>query len=203
MPVEDDIADEFTVLIRAFENRRGRLDGGFNIDESGAAQGFGCSRRIFEEPRLGEIGEECRKLWRCGQRSPALAQARDVGSTATLRLEPSAGNQRPAKVSEQPVVIEHPMERGGADDSIKDANERKVDEIAGHHRDTPAEARKMLARRMQHVPREIDGDDTPAGQSFEQFGRQKSRAASGIKDKLTAAKMQPRQDFFAPTDLRR
>ena len=62
--------------------------------------------------------------------------------------------------------------------------------------------REMFSRRMQHVLREIDGDDAPLRQSGEEFGSQPSGAAASVEDEFIPPEVQTREDFLAPTDLR-
>jgi hypothetical protein len=45
----------------------------------------------------------------------------------------------------------------------------------------------MSARGAQHVLRQVDRDDTPTGQCFQQFGSEQSGAATGVEDPFVSS----------------
>jgi hypothetical protein len=91
------------------------------------------------------------------------------------------------------------MERCRADYDIKPALQRQVKKIAGDKMQASSEIyRQVLARRMQHVLREIDPDDVSMWKSFQQLGGEASGAATGVEDGLMPAEFQAGEDLLAP-----
>jgi hypothetical protein len=105
--------------------------------------------------------------------------------------------------SEELIVIEHPMKSRGAHNDVERAPEWQMKEIAANQMQPRTELRReVLARGMQHVLGEIDADNAPARQGFEQIRSQSARSTTGIQDDFISTKVQPLQNFLAPTDLR-
>src|SRR5579864_7722481 len=96
------------------------------------------------------------------------------------------------------------MESGGAYDCVENALKRQTEQIASEQMQSASELlREMNARSAQHVLRQVDADDTPKGQSFQQFGSEESGAATGVEDPFSSPEFQAGEDFFAPTHLGR
>ena len=55
---------------------------------------------------------------------------------------------------------------------------------------------------VQHVRREVDGDDMPARKPLEEQFRQSSGAASDVQHALVAVERQARKHAHAPRDVR-
>ena len=96
------------------------------------------------------------------------------------------------------------MECGGAYDCVENALKRQTKQIAREQVQPASELlREMSARSAQHVLRQVDADDTPKGQGFQQFGSEQSGTATGIEDPFFSPEFQAGEDFLAPTHLGR
>src|SRR5579872_784174 len=61
---------------------------------------------------------------------------------------------------------------------------------------------KMLARRSQHVLREIDSHHASVRQCIEQIGSEPPAAAASVEHALVTAQFQTPENFLSPTYLR-
>jgi len=96
------------------------------------------------------------------------------------------------------------MESCSAYDRVKNALEREIKQVASEQPQSASEfLREMRARGAQHVLGQVDADDTPTGQGFQQFGGEESGAATGIEDPFVSVEFQAGEDLFPPTDLGR
>ena len=197
------LRNEFAIVIGVLQQRRRGFDRRFHLNESCAFERRCGAFRILKEPGLAKTSEVRGKLWRRRQRIGSRSKTREIRSAAALRLQPPSGKQCIVKIREQLVVIEHPVERGGADDAVEPAFEGQVQEIADYQtKSTPKLRRQMFARGLEHVLGQINADDVAFRQSFQQLGSEPSSSTSGIEHDLVAAQTQARQNFLAPTDLR-
>ena len=101
-------------------------------------------------------------------------------------------------------MIEHPMERGRAYDSIEHALERQAEEIACNQmKSRVRRCTKMLLCTVQHILRKIDSDYTTSWEPGNQLTGKATCAATRVQHEFIAAKPQACQNFLAPTGLRR
>jgi hypothetical protein len=124
--------------------------------------------------------------------------------TATaLRLQPASGTERLKQAAKQAVMIEHPMEGGGADDAVESGVKREVKQIGSNYLDSLAELRlQVFAGRARHVLRNVECDHASFGQGLEQVGGKAAGASSGVENQFVALQPQTGEDPFSPTDLR-
>ena len=87
-------------------------------------------------------------------------------------------------------MVKHPVESGRAHDAIKCPLERQVQQIAGQQAHARAKLDQVLARRAQHVLREINADYAPARQGFEKISGKPAGAAARIENTFIPAQPQ-------------
>ncbi len=202
MPPQNNVADELFVVFSAVKDRGRRLDRSFDINKPRTSQAVGCIFRILIEPGFTEARKEFCKLWSGREHIGASAQSHQVRTAATLSFEPSSGNERLAQVRKQAIMIEHPMKCRRAHDAVKRLLEGKMLKVTHQQTDAISKLREMLARRSQHVLREVHSDHAPARQGLKQVCGETSGAASGVEHDFIAAQPKPRQNFLAPANLR-
>ena len=139
--------------------------------------------------------------------------AAEVAGTAALRHQPAARHERPADAGEQPIVIEDPVKRRGAQHRVEDVDERQPTSRRRGRRAGGSEAcrcrpgaargaRVPRRRLAQHRLRPIDGDDQPVPHRREQLGRQAPGAAAEIEDALVRFGREPFEYVPPPSELR-
>ena len=187
--------------IRLHDRRRGHAGG--DVGEPGGGEPRPRRLGIGELPRLGPVREVRRVGRRAHQGRRALVLPLEVGAAAALRHQPPAGRQRGEQAAEQPIVIEHPVERRGAEDGVGAAGDRQRRGVGVDERDPAADAGAHRgARRGQHVGRLIDADGAPVRQPpGEQLG-EPAGAAADVEHRLVAAQRQAIEDGLAPGELR-
>jgi hypothetical protein len=100
------------------------------------------------------------------------------------------------------MVIEHPMKRRRAHDSVEHTFKRQMQQIARDQANALTKSRQMPTRGTQHVLGEIHPNDPAARQGFEKLHGQTASPASAIEHHFIAAQSQARQNFLPPADLR-
>jgi hypothetical protein len=101
-------------------------------------------------------------------------------------------------------VIAHPVKRRRAKHSVERAIKRQELQIGFDERDALRESRlQVLARRAQHIFREVHGHHAAARQQIEEFSGDAPRPASGVQYGFIATQAKPRQHSLAPKQLRR
>src|SRR5579864_4197670 len=107
------------------------------------------------------------------------------------------------QVAKQPIVIEYPVKRRGAEDAVEPLLEGHFQQVAADEFDTIAEIWLEIGTSdVNHVLREVECHNVSAGQSLQEFSRKSAGAAAGIEDGFIAAQRNPRQNLFAPAHLR-
>ena len=86
----------------------------------------------------------------------------------TLRNQPPSRPQRTIQIAEQTLVIQHPMKRSRAENSVEFVIERQLQQVAANKLNTLAEFRLQIsARRLQHILRNIQRHHLPFWQRLE------------------------------------
>jgi hypothetical protein len=89
-----------------------------------------------------------------------LTQAFEIRAAAALRVQPTRRAQRLVQIAEQCVVVQHPVERRGTEDSVEASAKRKSDEISRDKPNTVAKIRrKILLRVHQHIAGYVEAND--------------------------------------------
>jgi hypothetical protein len=96
--------------------------------------------------------------------------------------------ERPVEYTEEGFVVTHPVKRRRAEDAIESRLERHMQEVTQNKLNAIAEIRcEIVACCVEHVLRNVKGDDVPARQSFQQITCQAARAATGVENRFIAA----------------
>jgi len=105
---------------------------------------------------------------------------------------------------EQCIVIEDPVERCGAENSVEYFAERKRKQISHNELSTITKlCLQITTRILHHVARNVEPDYSPARQFLQQQPRQLTRTASRIQDALIAPQVKRSEHPLSPLKLRR
>jgi hypothetical protein len=119
------------------------------------------------------------------ERCHAPGQASDVLTASTLGLQPASGTERLKQAAKQAVVIEHPMEGCGADDSVESGGKREVQQVCDDDLGAGTELRlQEFTSGARHVLRDIERNHAPVGQGLQQVGGEAAGAAAGVKNQF-------------------
>jgi len=133
-----------------------------------------------------------------------LTQAIEIGAAAALRVQPTSRAQRFVQVAEQRSVVQHPVERRGAEDSVEAVAERKSDQVSSNEPDSLAKFwLKILPRVQHHVAGKIESDDAAARKIPQKEPGEFAGAATGVEDALVSAQVKFADHALAPLELRR
>jgi hypothetical protein len=101
-------------------------------------------------------------------------------------------------------VVQHPMKRRGAEDSVEAVAERKSDKIGSNEPDTMAKVwRKILLRVQHHVAGNVEADDAAARKILHEKAGQFPGAATRIQQAFIAAQSKLAENALSPVKLRR
>jgi len=103
----------------------GRFEARLDVHEASVPDLCGDGTGIGEPPRFLPI-DELRGVALGNESRNVVAQVGEIGAAAALRLEPAAGNERPRERGKQAIMVEDPMEGGGAEDRIDGLSELRV-----------------------------------------------------------------------------
>src|SRR5713226_545739 len=144
---QNDCLDKFRIVVNIVEQSGCRFEPSFHFDESGALQRMRCRFRINIKPRLLKVSEESSVLRRGRKPSHPLPQAGQVGTTTTLGFQPSAWAQRSMQAAKQAGVVQNPMKRRGADNTVERPFKRKFPQISHNEAHSAAELRLQVIAR--------------------------------------------------------
>ena len=188
MAPQDDVTHEIAVMGCIIHPSGSSFYRSLDLVKSRLPQSLGRTFRVLKQPGLVKPCEVSGKLRCCSQRTSSLPHTRDIGSASALHFQPASGNKHIMQVAEQSIVIEDPVKSGGAHDDIDNSLERQVQKIAGNEIQAIAKMRRqVLARRTQHVLRQINRDDASFWQGLEQLGGEASGAATSIQHSFISA----------------
>ena len=129
MPPQNNVTHKLVVLYGTVEDRGGRFNRGLDFDEASTKKGLRCTLCILKKPRLTEAREERNKFRSRGQFARTFTDSEHIRSASALGFQPSSGNQRPAQVRKQLIVVEHPMKRRRAHYPVEARLERQAQQI--------------------------------------------------------------------------
>jgi hypothetical protein len=108
------------------------------------------------------------------------------------------------KASEESSVVANPVKCRRTEDGIGQTRNWQVRCIRADQLNATAESRpQKLSCDLQHVRGQVDGDDTAAWQTLEQFLGEAPRPAADIEHELVSGKREPFENFPSPFELRR
>lgn len=121
-----------------------------------------------------------------------VAQPIEVALATHLRQKPACRSQSPREISEQPGLIEDPMEGCGAEDDVRRPLEIDVEQVGEQVLDVSLEIGIEIApSRLDHLRRGIHRDDAADRQALEEESRQPAAAASGVDRGFVAPQRKP------------
>src|SRR5882672_12247825 len=143
MAVQDKRAQIVLKLFASGNRHVGGFEFGSNLLEPGGPEAIPGTLGVREIPRFGKAGEPRSERRRLRQSARTLTESQDIRTTSTLRMQPSTGTKGRKEIAEEHIVVEHPMHRGGAEDSVEGIAERKSGHVRSHELRAFAESRRQ------------------------------------------------------------
>ena len=106
-------------------------------------------------------------------------------------------------LGKEQVVIEHPVERHGAEEDVRHRVEGERDQVRANELNPFSEAwLELLAGLRKHGLRAVHGDDPAPGEPHQQFGGEAPRATARVNDGFASSERQVFEDFESERPLR-